>query len=61
MMEVSPMFGILLSRLALRITSSVLGGFGMFSLYMSFVVPDLAAQAIVLIAAAGAIVYFCGE
>ena len=55
------MFGILLSRLALRITSSVLGGFGMFSLYMSFVVPDLAAQAIVLIAAAGAIVYFCGE
>jgi multisubunit Na+/H+ antiporter MnhB subunit len=59
--KVPPLFDILLSRMALHAVSIVLGGIGMFCLFMSFVAPGLAAQAFVLIAAAGAIVYFCGE
>jgi hypothetical protein len=55
------MFGILLSRMALRAVSTVLGGYGMFCLFMSFAAPDFAAQALVLIGAAGAIAYFCDE
>lgn len=59
--KVTAMFDILLSQLALHAVSTVLGGFGMFCLFMSFATPAWAAQAIVSIAAAGAIVYFCGR
>jgi multisubunit Na+/H+ antiporter MnhB subunit len=59
--KVPPLFDIVLSRMALRAVSIVLGGVGMFCLFMSFAAPDLAAQALVLIAAAGAIVHFCKE
>ena len=55
------MFDILVSRMMLRIVSILLGGIGMFYLFMSFTIPDFAGTAIVLIAAAGAIVYFCKE
>lgn len=55
------MFDILISRMMLRVVSILLGGIGMFYLFMSFTIPDFAGTAIVLIAAAGAIVYFCKE
>jgi hypothetical protein len=57
----SALFDILLSRMALHAISIVLGGIGMFCLFMSFSAPGFAAQALVLIAAASAIVYFCRE
>jgi hypothetical protein len=53
------MLAFLLSLLALRLLSAVLGGYGMFFLLMSFSVPSLGAQAFVLLGAASAIVYFC--
>jgi hypothetical protein len=49
---------LILSQLALRLTSVTLGGFGMFCLMMSFSVPRLGAQAFLLIATASAIHYF---
>jgi hypothetical protein len=55
------MFDILVSRMMLRTVSTILGGIGMFYLFMSFAIPDFAAAAIVLIGAAGAIVYFSRE
>jgi hypothetical protein len=55
------MFDLLVSRIALRTVSTVLGGLGMFHLFLSFVVPNFAATAIVLIATASAIVYFSQE
>ncbi len=55
------MFGLFLSRLMLRVVSVILGGVGMFYLFLSFRAPDFAGNAFVLIAAAGAIVYFCEE
>lgn len=57
--EVTPMFDVLLSRLALHAISIMLGGIGMFCLFMSFTAPAWAASAIVPIVSASAIVYFC--
>lgn len=59
--EVTPMFDVLLSRLALHAIATVLGGIGMFCLFMSFSAPAWAVSAIVPIAAASAIVYFCDK
>jgi len=53
------MLGFLLSRLALRLLSAILGGSGIFCLIMSFVVPQFGAQAFVLLVTATAIVYLC--
>jgi hypothetical protein len=50
------MLGLLLSRLALRLLSAILGGSGIFCLVMSFTIPQLGAQAIVLLVTAVAIV-----
>jgi len=47
--------------LALRLLSAVLGGYGIFCLIMSFVVPEVAAQAFILLGTAAAIVYLCGS
>lgn len=55
------MFDVLFSRMMLHLVSTLLGGIGMFYLFMSFEIRDFAATAIMLIAAAGAIVYFCEE
>jgi len=52
------MLGFELSRIMLRLLSVVLGGFGIFCLIMSFDIPNLAAQAFLLIATAAAIVHF---
>ena len=54
------MLGFVLSQLALRLLSVILGGFGIFCLIMSFVVPRLGAQAFLLLATATAIFYFTG-
>jgi hypothetical protein len=53
------MLGVMLSLLALRLLSAILGGCGVFCLIMSFSVPELGAQAFLLLATATAIVYFC--
>jgi hypothetical protein len=53
------MLGFLLSELALWLLSAVLGGYGIFCLIMSFVVPRLGAHAFLLLGTAAAIVYFC--
>ena len=51
------MLGFVLSQLALRLLSAILGGFGIFCLTMSFARPVLGAHAIVLLVSASAIVY----
>jgi hypothetical protein len=53
------MLGLMLSQLALRLLSAILGGYGIFCLIMSFAVPEVGAQAFILLAAATAIVYLC--
>ena len=53
------MLGFMLSQLALRLLSAVLGGYGIFCLIMSFEVPEIGAQAFILLATATAIVYLC--
>jgi hypothetical protein len=53
------MLGLMLSQLALRLLSAILGGYGIFCVIMSFDVPQLGAQALVLLVTAAAIVYFC--
>jgi multisubunit Na+/H+ antiporter MnhB subunit len=53
------MLGLALSELFLRVVSVMLGGYGIFCLIMSFAVPDLGAQAFLLLGTATAIVYFC--
>ena len=55
------MLGFMLSQLALRSLSAILGGYGIFCLIMSFAVPEVAALAFVLLATAAAIVYLCGS
>jgi hypothetical protein len=55
------MSGLMLSQLALRLLSAFLGGYGIFCLIMSFAVPEVGAQAFVLLATAAAIVYLCGS
>jgi hypothetical protein len=55
------MLGFALSQLALRLLSAVLGGYGIFCFIMSFYIPVLGAQAILLLVTAAAIVYFCGS
>lgn len=55
------MFDLLLSRMVLRAVSALLGGIGVFSLFVGFTMPAFWAQAAVLIAAAAAIVHFCPE
>jgi hypothetical protein len=52
------MLGFVLSQLALRLLSAILGGYGIFCLVMSFAVPGLGAQAFLLLVTATAIVYF---
>jgi hypothetical protein len=52
------MLGFGLSQLALWLLSAILGGYGIFCLIMSFSVPQLGAQAFLLLGAATAIVYF---
>jgi multisubunit Na+/H+ antiporter MnhB subunit len=49
------MLGFLLSLLALRLLSTLLGGYGIFCLILSFEVPRLGAQAFLLLATATAI------
>jgi hypothetical protein len=51
------MLGFMLSQLALRLLSAILGGYGIFCLIMSFAVPEVGAQAFILLATATAIVY----
>jgi multisubunit Na+/H+ antiporter MnhB subunit len=53
------MLGLMLSRLALRLLSAILGGYGIFCLIMSFEVPEVGAQAFILLVTATAIVYLC--
>ncbi len=53
------MLGFVLSQVALRLLSAVLGGYGIFCLIMSFDIPRLGAQAFLLLGTAAAIVYFC--
>ena len=53
------MRGFGLSQLALWLLSVILGGYGIFCLIMSFSLPQLGAQAFLLLGAATAIVYFC--
>jgi hypothetical protein len=55
------MLATMLSQLALRLLSAILGGSGIFCLIMSFEVPQLGAQAFVLLVTASAIVYLCGS
>jgi hypothetical protein len=52
------MLGLVLSQLALWVLSAVLGGYGMFCLIMSFVVPSLGSQAFLSLATATAIIWF---
>ena len=40
------MLGFMLSELALRLLSAVLGGYGIFCLIMSFTVPEVGAPAL---------------
>jgi hypothetical protein len=51
------MLGLVLSRLALWLLSAVLGGYGIFCLFMSFTVPRLGAQAFLLLGTATAIFF----
>jgi hypothetical protein len=51
------MLGFMLSQLALRLLSAILGGYGIFCLIMSFAVPEVGAQAFILLGTAAAIVY----
>jgi hypothetical protein len=53
------MLGFMLSQLALRSLSAILGGYGIFCLIMSFQVPEVGAQAFILLLTATAIVYLC--
>jgi hypothetical protein len=53
------MLGFMLSQLALRLLSAILGGYGIFCLIMSFEVPEVGAQAFILLVTATAIVYLC--
>ena len=53
------MLGFFLSQLALQLLSAILGGCGIFCLIMSFAVPNLGAQAFLLLGTATAIVYLC--
>ena len=55
------MLGLMLSQLALRLLSAILGGYGIFCLIMSFAVPEVGAQAFILLATAAAIVYLCSS
>ena len=43
------MLGFMLSQLALRLLSAILGGYGIFCLIMSFAVPEVGAQAFMLL------------
>jgi hypothetical protein len=51
------MMGFMLSQLALRLLSAILGGSGIFCLIVSFDVPEVGAQAFILLATATAIIY----
>jgi hypothetical protein len=53
------MHGFGLSQLVLWLLSATLGGYGIFCVIMSFDVPELAAQAILLLVTATAILHFC--
>ena len=53
------MLGYMLSQLALRLLSAILGGYGIFCLVMSFAVPEVGAQAFMLLLTATVIVYLC--
>jgi hypothetical protein len=53
------MLAFVLSQLALRLLSAILGGSGIFCLIMSFAVPQLGAQAFILLVSATAIFFLC--
>jgi hypothetical protein len=53
------MLGFMLSQLALRLFSALLGGYGIFSLILSFEVQEAGARAFILLITATAIVYMC--
>ena len=53
------MLGFALSQLALRLLSAILGGYGIFCVIMSFDVPELGAEAILLLVTATAILHLC--
>src|SRR5262249_33258020 len=55
------MLAFLLSQIALRLLSALLGGYGIFCLIMSFAIPVEGAKAFLLLSAASAIVYLCGS
>jgi hypothetical protein len=47
-----------ISRTATWVVSMVLGGYGVFCVYMSFMKPWVGADAIILLGAATALLYF---
>lgn len=53
--QVLPMVNILFSRLMIRVVSTAIGGFGMFCLFSSFIVPRFGADAFILLGAATAL------
>jgi hypothetical protein len=53
------MFALALSQLFLNLLSMILGACGIFCLVMSFAVPGLGADALLMLSTASAIVYFC--
>jgi hypothetical protein len=53
--------GFLLSQLMFRLLSAILGGYGMFCLIMSFALPELGAEAFLLLGTATVMVYCCGD
>ena len=53
------MFSYLLSIMAMRLLSAIIGGYGIFFLILSFGQPSLGAHAFVLLGAAAVMVYFC--
>jgi hypothetical protein len=49
------MVNILFTRLMVHVVSTVIGGFGMFCLFSSFILPRLGADAFILLGAATAL------
>lgn len=52
------MLGIGLLRMAVAVLSTLLGSLGVFFLYLSFMRPDFAAQALVFLCAATAVAWY---
>jgi hypothetical protein len=52
------MLNSVVQRTAVRVVSAVLGGYGVFCVYLSFMKPWVGMDALVLLCAASAMVYF---